>query len=148
MTDSCWGIYPGYPRGKENRKSPLGCDFRVPKGPYVKILEIFPLAVTTTVAEFPMTGIFPYRSYQESMYIFTRQKHGAFWKIKYTSYHFSTGTFIRLNKICIGFILKNDKPPIGPTFSKKRHIKQAWYPINMFAKLLILIVFNLFWEKK
>lgn len=119
MTNSCWGTYPGYPRGKENRKSPLGCDFRVPKGPYVKILEIFPLAVTTTVAEFPMTGIFPYRSYQESMYIFTWQKHSAFWKIKYTSYHFSTGTFIRLNKICIGFILKKINHLLAQLLAKR-----------------------------
>ena len=56
--DSCQGTYLGYPRGKQYRKSTLKCDLRVPKGPDVKILEIFPLACTATGAEFPMTGIF------------------------------------------------------------------------------------------
>lgn len=55
---------------------------------------------------------------------------------------FSHRTFLILNKICISCIL-NRNPPIPLTFSKKIHNKQAWRPINMFAKLLILIVFNL-----
>lgn len=56
----------------------------MPKGLHVNVLEIFPLADTATGAEFPMTGVFPYRSFQESMYIFTQLKHDAFWKMKYT----------------------------------------------------------------
>ena len=58
MTDSCQGAYPGYPRGKQYRKLLLNCDLRVPKGPDVKISEIFPLADTATGAKFPMTGVF------------------------------------------------------------------------------------------
>ena len=58
VMDSCQGIYPGYPRGKQYRKWTLKCDLRVPKGRDVKILEIFPLADTATGAEFPMTDFF------------------------------------------------------------------------------------------
>ena len=52
--------------------------------------------------------------------------------------YFSTKTFIRLIKICVDFILKNDNPPIASTCSKKMHIKEAWHLISMFAKLLIV----------
>lgn len=42
------------------------------------------------------------------MYIFIWLKYDGFWKIKYIGYYFSIRIFIRLNKFCLGFILKSD----------------------------------------
>lgn len=91
-----WGIYWGYPRGKKNRK----LLFESAKDLHVKFWKHFPWLIPQGL-NFSWLAFFFFlnRSIQESMYIFTWLKHGGFWKIKCTRYHYSTGTFIRLNFI-------------------------------------------------